>query len=127
MEVGPLLHSTCALLSHGFAQKGVPLDIQYQEGVYIQADEQRLKQILINFLLNSLDAVLAKPDCPDRTIRFTATATRETVHLLVEDPGIGMDEEELKSAVEPLERHRPGPLHCPALCPGERRVPLHRK
>lgn len=102
VEVGPLLHSTCALLSHGFAQKGVSLDIQYQEGVYIQADEQRLKQILINFLLNSLDAVLAKPDCPDRIIRFTATATGETVHLLVEDPGIGMDEEELKSAVEPF-------------------------
>ena len=102
VEAAELVYSTASLMQYNFAQKNVKIAASAEKGVYILANKQQLKQILINFLLNGFEAILEKQQPDNRTISITMSARDETVTFLVEDHGIGMTEQQIKNAREPF-------------------------
>ncbi len=64
----------------------------------IQADADGLAQVLLNLVLNALDAAPYENGC----IRVTAKQQPDGVSLFVEDNGSGMDEAQKKQAMEPF-------------------------
>ena len=79
-------------------QRGVRLDIEKpDDAIALVADELRLKQVMINLVSNAI-----KFSEKGGTVTVTAIEDGETVTLAVTDTGIGMDEAEIKEAMEPF-------------------------
>lgn len=75
--------------------KGVRLSIQMEENLWVLADEQELRQILINLMNNSIKAM-----GHGGRITLYGRRTEEGVSIVVEDNGPGMDQEKLASALQ---------------------------
>ncbi len=62
------------------------------EEVYMQADYNRLKQVLVNLIKNSVES---KMEDRDLTIGIKTEVSKDNVKIIVSDNGIGMTSEEL--------------------------------
>lgn len=60
------------------------------EEIYLNGDYERLKQVLINVLKNSLEAIDKSGE-----ITLSSNTTKKYIDIIVEDNGIGMDEDAL--------------------------------
>lgn len=98
MDVNMLLEDTTDCLKPIFNTKNIRFEPKItDEEVYINADYNRLKQILINVLKNSREAIL---DNEQGTIKLYSEVERDKVRIIVEDDGVGMTEEELSKIKE---------------------------
>ncbi|MBW7988833.1 MAG: GHKL domain-containing protein [Planctomycetes bacterium] len=61
---------------------------------------QLLEQVLLNILINALDAMNAMPDKKEHTLEITRQSRDETVEIYISDTGIGMSPEVCKRAFE---------------------------
>lgn len=106
LEVESLVHSCLVLFENTIQEKGIQLVCDIPPGLWIHADTNALKQVLINLILNAIEALEQKitTSSPDRplTLSIRAKAEGDTIHLLVEDEGIGMDEPSRQRAFEPF-------------------------
>lgn len=75
--------------------KGVHLDIVMEEDLWVLADEQEMRQILINLINNSIKA-MPGGGC----VGVTGSVTVGGVAITVEDNGPGMDEVQLERALQ---------------------------
>lgn len=98
-----VLDSTLDLLSNDFLQRGVRLEKQYQaNGAQVQADADQLRQVILNLLLNALQAT---PEGGRVTVR-----TREEKGwyvLEVADTGPGIDPRMMPKLFEPFNTSKP--------------------
>ena len=69
-----------------------------QNDIFLTADENKLKQALINILLNAIDAM---PDGGTLTIA-TKIQTPNTLAISILDSGCGIQQEDLKHIFEPF-------------------------
>ena len=67
--------------------------------IYIEADYNRLLQVLINMIKNSMEAMKEKENS---FIKVSLKQTNEYIYILVEDNGEGMDQEALDRIKEPF-------------------------
>ena len=74
--------------------KGLHLDIRMEEGLWVLADEQEMRQILINLINNSIKALPR-----GGSITLTGSAGEDGVRIAVADNGPGMEEEKLTRAL----------------------------
>lgn len=65
----------------------------------VMAGVIRIEQVVVNLLLNALDAVA---ETPDAQIRVTLTAEDGQARLCIADTGIGIQEEDLPKVTEPF-------------------------
>lgn len=70
-----------------------------QEESLIQADPGQIKQVIINLLINSLQAV---GNCARRRVLVSVALSPQTVALTVEDTGHGIRPEHLKRVFDPF-------------------------
>ena len=75
--------------------KGVSLEIVMERGLWVLADEQELRQILINLINNSIKALSA-----GGRVTLTGSAGAEGIGITVADNGPGMDDAQLSRALE---------------------------
>lgn len=75
--------------------KGVHMDIVMEEDLWVLADEQEMRQILINLINNSIKA-MPGGGC----VAVTGSVTAGGVSITVEDNGPGMDEAQLERALQ---------------------------
>ncbi len=73
--------------------QGVPGDLR------VRADPQRLEQVLVNLLLNALDALA---EAPDKRIEVAASRAVGRVRIVVRDSGCGIAEAALPHLFEPF-------------------------
>jgi PAS domain S-box-containing protein len=86
-EVGPYL-----------AGKGVELSCGFEERMgAFEVDPAMLRSAVVNLLENAADACVAEGESKPHRVGFQVEANAETVGILVEDNGIGMTPEQLKS------------------------------
>ena len=71
-------------------------DISKDE-LYIYADYNRLKQVLINIIKNSVESITN-----NGLIKLYLTQRKDTIEIHIEDNGIGMNKEELSKIKEPF-------------------------
>lgn len=65
------------------------------EEIYFLGDYERIKQVLINLLKNSLEAIEKKGE-----IKISSNITKKYIDIFIEDNGIGMDSESLERIKE---------------------------
>lgn len=98
VRIAVLLEETLTLLSSQLLAKGIELRRAFQEnGLVIQADPKQLKQVLLNLILNSLDAM------PDGGRLDVRTQAREGWLILqISDTGCGIQPEHHHQVFDPF-------------------------
>jgi len=91
--IDQLLDEVIQLFQHQLFIKGITLYREFQKKLYIAGVENHLKQIMINLLLNAIDAVADKKENPMITIHAYERECK--LFIEVEDNGTGIDEKDI--------------------------------
>ncbi|HTV39862.1 MAG TPA: ATP-binding protein [Candidatus Sulfotelmatobacter sp.] len=103
VKVQDVLETSLKLLQHQIAEKGISVTRDYKaaDGT-VNGDEDRLQQVVMNLILNSLEAMTLNGSL---TIS-TETGPREDgatwLKIRVKDTGVGIDQENLDRIFEPF-------------------------
>ncbi len=84
-------------LDPNIKEKSIEVDVRIPKKVYIYSDKQQVRQVIINILLNSIDAV----DEKGRIKIYSNSPFNKTI-LTIEDNGIGISPEDLKDIFNPF-------------------------
>ncbi len=114
-EVRPLALCTLAadvvnLLRHDADIRGVRLEREHCPPLpLVNGDSVQLQQVVLNLLLNAMDAVAARP-AGNRLVRVQARQAGDSVQLAVRDNGCGIPPEKLEHIFEPFNTTKPNGL-----------------
>lgn len=105
VEVEDLIESIIILFKPTVNKKKIILNSYVNGTLLIKVDKDQIKQVIINLLLNAIDAVdeMRQENINNINvyeINIRAFSFDDNVVLSIEDNGIGMTEEELKNAYE---------------------------
>ncbi|WP_374250128.1 ATP-binding protein [Xanthobacter sp.] len=90
------------------ALSGVELALDLDCDRIIEADGERLRQVLVNLVQNAMQAVLERPaGAPPGRVAIATAAEGERVRITVTDNGVGMDDEVRRRLFEPLFSTKP--------------------
>lgn len=90
IDVNLLLEEVVDTMSNFALSKGVALIKNIpDEDFYIDADYNRLKQVMVNMIKNGVEAASLK----DSYVKVTSIMKKKYVKIVIEDNGIGMDSE----------------------------------
>ncbi|MGE7184274.1 PAS domain S-box protein [Peribacillus sp. NPDC006672] len=94
----PIIQNVLSLTEFDARKKKVTLVWDcFHEKILVQCDENRLKQVILNFIKNGMEAM------PDGGVIKVITKLKEDkVHISITDTGIGMPPEQLKRLGEPF-------------------------
>ncbi len=98
--VGTAVDGARALVEHRLQTQNVSLEVDIDEDLpAVHGDAHELQQVMLNLLLNSLDALAGR-----RGGRITVRARAEAgkVHLHVDDDGPGMESQDLARVFDPF-------------------------
>jgi len=85
------MEETILLLQHALAEKRINLIKNYQKKeIFILGDENKLKQLFMNLIMNSIDAVL---DNGTIIIQLTEKSAEKYVEITIEDNGSGIPDD----------------------------------
>ena len=101
-DLGPLVTHIVALLQTEAARRGVNLHADVEPVAHVVADTSQLTQVLLNALLNSLQA-----SPPGSTVRVVTRERPDMVEIAVEDEGSGLSPEAVARAFEPFFTTKP--------------------
>lgn len=94
----PIIQNVLSLLEFEARKKKVRMHFEAnQDIVQIECDEDRLKQVFLNFIKNGIEAM---PNGGDITVKVNVT--REQVQISIQDTGVGIPEDKLKKIGEPF-------------------------
>ena len=94
IDIVYLLDDTYQTLSNLFAENEATLSLQtIEEEIYILADYNKLKQVFINLLKNTLEA--KKKDIPLK-VKISVKNLKYKVKVIIKDNGVGMDKKTLE-------------------------------
>ncbi|SDI05078.1 transporter substrate-binding domain-containing protein [Alteribacillus bidgolensis] len=102
VDICSILHDCVMLFEKTVNHKGFRLDHQWDTDLYIMADTSQLKQVLINLIINGIDAMEEQQKKKQRTLTIKAWKDQGTVCISLEDEGAGISEETKKKAFEPF-------------------------
>jgi signal transduction histidine kinase len=92
----PLLHEILALL-HGQLAKDVDIQLAIPNELSIFADKQKIQQVFLNLLKNSMDALGGKG-----VIQIQAWQNQTEIKIVVSDDGPGMSDQVKKKIFDPF-------------------------
>jgi len=75
--------------------KNIKLEYNDSDEVYIEGDYNRLKQVLVNIIKNSVEAI-----CDEGTIKMNLDCDKKYCYITIKDDGIGMNDEILSHLTE---------------------------
>jgi PAS domain S-box-containing protein len=99
VELEPLLVTCSALLEPLALARGVIQRVQVAGDLHVLADEQRLRQVLLNLGSNAI-----KYNRPAGRVNWTVHTGPDAVSVLVEDTGSGMNVDDQARLFQPFER-----------------------
>lgn len=92
-----LIDETIDLLSSSYKNKKIEFKTFIKPEIKILGERNKLKQVFINLILNSIEAIEE-----EGFIHISAEREEEHVKILIEDNGMGIAEEELDEIFEPF-------------------------
>ncbi|MDP4170099.1 MAG: PAS domain S-box protein, partial [Bacillota bacterium] len=94
----PVIKNVVALLEFEARKKNVRLSFDCaHEIIQVECDENRLKQVFLNFIKNGIEAMPEGGDIHVKTV-----INEKNVQISIQDTGIGISEEKLKKLGEPF-------------------------
>jgi PAS domain S-box-containing protein len=94
----PVIKNVVSLLEFEARKRNVRLHLECQEEIIqVECDENRLKQVFLNFIKNGIEAMPSGGDLIVRT-----SVNNQNVQISIQDTGIGISEEKLKKLGEPF-------------------------
>ncbi|AJY77426.1 two-component system histidine kinase PnpS [Paenibacillus beijingensis] len=102
VELSAFLHNTVQVMTAEAERKSIMLSLKAESGIFLEADEDRLRQILINLLQNGINYT---PEggrvAVEATVRHAnAPDAAETVIIRISDTGIGIPKKDLPRIFE---------------------------
>ena len=103
-----LVEGVCEIASMNQHNPSTRIVNQIPVDIYVRCDEERIRQVLLNCFLNALDAIDSKKGDFDRQLLIIAKKAvdeevrEETVHITIEDNGVGIAAEELEKIFDPF-------------------------
>ena len=97
IDITYLLEDTISLLKPLFKKNKSTITLQSKEEIYINADYNKLKQVFINLLKNTIEA---KKEDKSLEVKVIINETKNRVTIKVIDNGIGMDKETLNKVLD---------------------------
>ncbi|MET3320215.1 UNVERIFIED_ORG: PAS domain S-box-containing protein [Peribacillus simplex] len=97
-NIVPIIQNVLSLTEFDARKKNVILFFDcYHKEILIRCDENRLKQVLLNFVINGIEAM---PDGGE--IKVVTELKEEKVHISIIDTGVGMPPDQLRRIAEPF-------------------------
>lgn len=90
MDLDSLITDTINSLNPIFKEKSIKVTYKYDDELYIEGDYKRLKQVLINILKNSTEAITTNGQ-----ITITLKKLKNNINLVIKDNGVGISKEDL--------------------------------
>lgn len=98
-DIYMLLEDTCDIVKPLFKNNHIKLNYSIpDEELYMNLDYNRLKQVLVNILKNSIEAKDSKKS--DHMVTIDVVEEKEKVFIKIRDNGIGMDKKTLEKVDE---------------------------
>ncbi len=101
-----LVDESLALVRPVLKKTGVKLEHALDSSLYITADRDQIKQVLINLLMNGVEATeeRCRREAPSQppALAVSVNGSGDTVMIRVRDRGIGMSPEELRQCRDPF-------------------------
>lgn len=99
VRVYDVVDEVCSFLSHAAAPRSITLEIGVTRNLFVRADRQRLRQVLVNLGSNAI-----KYNHDGGRVDFLAEPSNGAVRIGVKDTGIGIDAEKQMHLFEPFQR-----------------------
>ncbi len=103
IDAGEIVSKTAALLRHQFKNAGISFEPDYWEGgpLIVSADENKLRQVFLNVMLNASHAML---DSERKVLRASTRLAQDgnNVEIVIEDTGCGINQEDLSKIFNPF-------------------------
>ena len=97
IDIMYLLEDTVFILKPLFKQNKATINISSRDEVYISADYNKLKQVFINLLKNTIEA---KKDTVPLDVKVVVIQNKKQVTIKIIDNGIGMNKETLNKVLD---------------------------
>ncbi|MBP1947759.1 two-component system histidine kinase PnpS [Virgibacillus litoralis] len=95
LNMNDLVDEVLPIIRQSAEQKGISLTAEVGESISLQADKERVKQVVINLLTNAISYT-----SEDGEVKLTVTDTEDEVQIQVSDTGIGIDQEAIPRLFE---------------------------
>jgi len=96
-DLGQLLEDTLVLMKHRLEASKLKLELNIENGLEIDGDPNQLQQVLVNLILNAIQA-----SRPGKTLTISAYRDAEMVKMDIVDEGEGIAEEVLPKVFNPF-------------------------
>ena len=90
-----------ALVRRELMSEEIHVDTAFAEGCWVNADKTHIGQVLLNLIMNSIDAMRGKRDAA-RRLQLAVSRDGTDVHVLVKDTGRGISTDEFGKVFEPF-------------------------
>lgn len=102
-DLNEAIYSSIPLFSPTLESNDIAVNINIKNNLFVYCDKVQVKQCIINFLLNSIDAILEKKDSINDPnycgkIHIEGYNKDNEITLTINDNGIGMSKRELEKA-----------------------------
>ncbi|MBU0926148.1 MAG: transporter substrate-binding domain-containing protein [Spirochaetes bacterium] len=105
-DAGEIIRECVGLLSPSIRAKSVSLSVSADDDASIFVDRDQIKQVLINLLINGVEAIEKKlsqtGEAAELRLAVTARTRPESVVIEIQDDGAGMSEQELARCLDPF-------------------------
>ena len=97
-DIVPILQNVISLSEFDAKKKNILLFFtSFQEEIHVQCDENRLKQVFLNFIKNGMEAMPQGGE-----IRINMELRERKVHISITDTGVGIPPNQLRKLGEPF-------------------------
>ncbi|SFE50473.1 transporter substrate-binding domain-containing protein [Alteribacillus iranensis] len=101
VNVATIIQDCVVLFESAMEKKGFILSWSAPEHLYVKVDADQLKQVIINLMINGMDAMEEK-NREGLTFTIRAWKTTKMVHIVLEDEGTGISDNAKQMLLEPF-------------------------